>query len=93
MSGFLISFDVPSITPVKPPAPFFPLTMNKVSPIGGTHRSPQSFFAEFMNDEDIEHCVVVAILKNGKSRIGKFDISRAELAFAALLIQHEALDD
>lgn len=65
----------------------------KIVPIGGSHRSAKSMLAEVMNDPDLERCIVVSIGKGGGIGWGHYEMSRAEMTYAAALIQRLAFDE
>lgn len=59
---------------------------NVITPLGGKHRSARSLLAEIMND-DISKCVVVCIDAAGDSHIAHFDMTLAEMCYAAEMIR------
>ena len=67
--------------------------MGKIVPLGGRHMSPGSMLAEIMNDERVEKCVVVTILKDGDIGTAQYEMTVAEMCYAAALIQRIAFGE
>ena len=67
--------------------------MSKVTPIGGVHRSARSLLAEVMNDPGLAKCVVITLDKDGNIGWGHFEMSRAEMTYAAATINRMAFDE
>jgi hypothetical protein len=66
---------------------------NKIVPIGGKHMSAASLLAEIMNDPEVERLVIVTFLTDGDCGTAQFETTRAELCYAAALIQKMAFED
>ncbi len=66
---------------------------NVITPIGGAHRSAKSLLAEVMNDPGLEKCVVMTIDKEGNGGIAQFEMTRAEMCYAAAVIVREAFSE
>jgi hypothetical protein len=67
--------------------------MGKIVPIGGRHMSPASMLAEIMNDEMVEKCVVVTILKDGDIGTAQYEMTVSDMCYAAALIQRIAFEE
>lgn len=67
--------------------------MSVIVPLGGKHRSVKSLLAELMNDEDITKLVIVTMDKEGNTGKAHFEMTRAELTYAAQLINRIAFDE
>lgn len=66
--------------------------MTKITPIGGRHRSARSLLAEVMNDPDMVKCVVVTLSEDGDVGVAHFEMTRAEITYAAAVIQRMAFE-
>jgi len=66
--------------------------MSKIVALGGKHKSVKSLLAEMMGDEEISSCVVMGITKDGNTKFAHFDVTRKEMAFAACVFQHHAIE-
>ena len=66
---------------------------NKITPIGGTHRSAASLLAEIMNDPNMVRCVVITFDVDGNVGWGHYEVSRGEMTYAAALLNRIAFDD
>lgn len=67
--------------------------MTKIAPIGGTHRSARSLLAEIMNHPNMKRCVVVTIAEDGSLGWGHYEMTGAELTYAAALLNRLAFGD
>lgn len=67
--------------------------MSKIVPLGGAHRSAKSLLAQVMNDPELDKCVVVTISKNGDIGIAHFEMTRAEMCYAAAVITRHTFGD
>jgi len=65
--------------------------INKIIPLGGEHRSASSMLAEIMNDPNLRSVVVVSFLEDGTTAFSHFNVSRAEMAYASLLLGEKAI--
>jgi hypothetical protein len=65
----------------------------KIVPLGGHHRSARSMLAEVMNDPNLDRCVVITFGKDDGVGWGHYEVSRAEMTYAAALLQRLAFDD
>lgn len=65
----------------------------KISPIGGKHRSASSLLAEVMNDPKMVKCVVVTLNDAGDFGMAHYEMTRAEMTFAAATLVKWALED
>lgn len=61
---------------------------NKITPIGGVHRSARSLLAEIMNDPQLSGVAVFATTTDGCLKTGHFEIKCAEMALISV-IAHE----
>ncbi len=66
---------------------------SKIVPLGGKHRSAKSLLAEVMNDPNMEKVVLVTLSADGGIGWAHFEMSRAEMAWAGLVLQRLAFDD
>jgi hypothetical protein len=66
--------------------------MSKVVALGGKHKSVQSLLAEMMGDDEIQSCVVMGFTKDGNTKFAHFEVTRKEMAFAACIFQHHAIE-
>ncbi len=67
--------------------------MNKVTPIGGRHRSAISLLAEVMNDPDMDRCIVLTFRRGGDIGWGHYEVTQAETTYAAALLNRLAFDE
>lgn len=66
--------------------------MSKIVALGGKHKSVQSLLAEMMGDDQITSCVVMGFTNDGNSKFAHFNVARKEMAFAACVFQHHAVE-
>ena len=66
--------------------------LSKITPIGGVHRSARSLLAEVMNDPHMVKCIVITMNEAGDLGWGSFEITRAEMTYAAAFINRMAFD-
>lgn len=52
-----------------------------------------SLLAEIMADPDVEKCIVVTLLKNGDTGTAHYEMSIADMCYAAALIQRIAFEE
>lgn len=67
--------------------------MNNIIPLGGSHKSAKSLLAEIMNDPNLERCVIITMSKDGGIGWGHYEMTRADMTYAAALIQRMAFDE
>jgi hypothetical protein len=65
---------------------------NVVVPMGGRHKSASSLLAEIMNDPTLAKVVVFTIDHDGDGLVAHYEMTRAELTFAAARIQRFAFE-
>ena len=63
-----------------------------IVPLRGYHEGVKSLLGEMMEDDQIDHIVLVTFNKDGTSGVCHFDVTRKEMAWAALLLQNFALE-
>ena len=66
---------------------------SKVAPIGGKHQSISSLLAEVMADPNVVKCVVITYLQDGDTGSAVYEMTRADLCYAAALIQRMAFEE
>jgi len=67
--------------------------MGKVVPLGGKHKSVSSLLAEIISDVEIEKCVIVALRKDGEAWTAHYEMTRADMCYAAALLQRLAFEE
>lgn len=67
--------------------------MSNIVPLGGSHRSAKSLLAEVMNDPGLARCVVITFAEDGGVGWGHFEMTRAEMTYAAALINRIAFEE
>jgi hypothetical protein len=66
------------------------MTNNKITPIGGQHRSASSLLAEVMNDPSVKKVIVFTLDGAGSLSFGHFDCTHEEIAFASVVLARKA---
>ena len=69
------------------------MTENKIIPLGGKHKSPQSLLAEVMNDPNLTKVAVFTFHKDGSMGQAYIGLSNAEMAFVGAVATRTSLED
>lgn len=64
-----------------------------VVPMRGRYEQWRALLGEIMEDDSVEHLVVVTFGKDGTVKSGHYECTREEMAFGALLLQKKAMED
>lgn len=67
--------------------------MTKVVALGGKHKSVPSLLSQAMADETIKNVVIVTFHENGDSELAHFECTRAQLAYASLVVGKVVFED
>ena len=62
-----------------------------IGPFNGKFTDPKSMLYRIAEDDTIEQFVIVTVKKDGDVQFAHYECSRANLAFASLLIQQSAI--
>jgi hypothetical protein len=62
-----------------------------IVPLRGHHENWRSLMGEIMEDDGVCKLVIVTFKTDGNAAIAHFEMTRAEMAYAALLIQEQAM--
>jgi len=63
-----------------------------IVPIKGKFEGWRALLAHVMEDDEVEHLVIVTTTKDGSMKSAHFEMTREQMAYAALIIQRNALD-
>lgn len=62
-----------------------------IVPLKGKFEGWRALLASVMENDDIEHLVLVAAHKDGSMHSAHFEMTREQMAYAALIIQRNAI--
>ena len=65
---------------------------NKITPLGGKHKSASSLLAEAMNDPNAKRAVVFTFDGEGNMGFGQFGVTRSEMAYASVIAARHAAE-
>ena len=65
---------------------------NKITPLGGKHKSASSLLAEIMNDPKAKRGVVFTFDGEGNMSFAHFDCTRSEMAYASVIAAKHAAE-
>ena len=62
-----------------------------IVPINGKFEGWRPLLAHIMDDDSVEHLVIATFCSDGAMKIAHFEATREQLAYAALVIGREAI--
>jgi len=64
-----------------------------IEPLRGSFENWRALLGHIMEDDDVERFVIVTLKKDGTMWTAHFEMTIAEIAYAALLLQKKAMEE